>query len=110
MCTCRICVRVMRRAQKARQELSMRGFDTVKRGESENDHQSAQKAKNRGQKSIFLFLNEPFPSFSQKCERTRSSGPENRMREIKSISTDPRRAPVSTGSFESLRKTEKSCQ
>ena len=34
----------------------MRGFDTVKRGESENEHQGAQKSKNQGQKSIFRFF------------------------------------------------------
>ena len=112
MCMCRICVRVMKRAQKARQELSMRGFDTVKRGGSENEHQSAQKSKNPCQKSIFRFVK--FPKNDSiifwKSERTRSSGPENRMREIKSTSTDPRRAPESPGSLENQRKTEKSCQ
>ena len=45
-------------------------------------------------------------AFSRKDARTRSSGAQNQMQEIESISTDPRRAPESRRSIDNSRKTK----
>ena len=50
-----------KRAQTAPQRLSTRASCAESFGDAENQHQSAQKPKSPGQKSIFRLLNEPFP-------------------------------------------------